>query len=81
MGGSKCIGTIGSITYFGTYNFVLCREVILNSECPLLEVPLYLLARLPFVGVVPWAMAYTYGLCLGFKVESYVMPISPQVTT
>ena len=32
---------IGRI-YFGTSSCVLCREVVSIEECPLLEVPLYL---------------------------------------
>ena len=39
LGGSKCIEIIGK-EYFGTSRCVLCREVVLVSECPLSEIPL-----------------------------------------
>ena len=45
MGGPKCIGTIGR-KYFGTSSCVLCRETVLISEYPLLEIPQYVVIEM-----------------------------------
>ena len=42
MESPKCIGTIGR-KCFGASSCVLCREIVLISERPLPEIPLYIL--------------------------------------